>query len=280
MYIIADSGATKTNWVLVDDGETIYWTTPGMNPGTQSRESIQDAFKKVGGRTARADQAKKLFFYGASCTGEKTVFMAQLLQKIWPHTEIHVFHDLLGTARALLGRKTGIAAILGTGSSSGLYDGKVFSQRIPSLGYILGDEGSGAWLGNRIIHDYCYGLLQHDLRDSFYEIESGTVDEILVKVYQNSQPSRYLASFVPLLKKHADTDYASALLHEAFTAFFRYHIMNYTAEESTTLAITGSVAYHFRKELEKVSIELGFKNLITEQDPLPGLIEFHQKSFS
>lgn len=276
MILIADSGATKTDWCLGSDQENARIVqTQGINPFHQSEEHIDRILREeLLPQLKYAGILTHIHFYGAGCTAEKSPLVQTRLQTLFPEAHIEVESDLLGAARSLCGRKPGIACILGTGSNSCEYDGKRIIANVPPLGYILGDEGSGAALGKRLAGDCLKHQLPDDLCRLFFEETGLTQANIINKVYRKPQANRFLASLTPFLSRHRDEPAIHTLLVSSFTDFFRRNVLQYDCCE-TNIHFTGSIAWHFRQEVGKAALSLGLRTGKFIQSPIYGLINYH-----
>ena len=204
MILIADSGATKTDWCLVDEasGNTKTFNTQGINPQVQSAIWISKMILEEVPKTVQIIDLRKIYYYGAGCSSLKLLnTLEQTLQYIFKCDDIEVNHDILGAVRALCGNDPGIACILGTGSNSIFYDGEIVLKKSHALGYILGDEGSGAFLGKQLIADFLYQSLPIAISDYLTDERSLKKEDILQKIYKEENPNRYLASFSIVLSK-------------------------------------------------------------------------------
>ena len=201
MILIADSGSTKTDWVLCDSGNIITRIkTQGLNPTIQSSEAILAVLVEELAGKLDTDAPESIFFYGAGCAYENAnKRMLNALEAVFKTKNIHIHSDLLAAARALCGHEEGIACILGTGSNSCLFDGKEIIDNIPSLGFILGDEGSGAHLGRQLVGDCIKKQLSKNLREKFFKEYNLDKATILERVYHTPLPNRWLASFTPFM---------------------------------------------------------------------------------
>ena len=279
MILIADSGSTKTDWRHIkSDGSIVQYKTEGLNPYYESEEDITAILKqylapKVNG------QVEEVFFYGAGCSSEDNKnAIKNGLNKIFNEAKIEINHDLLGAARSLCGTAPGIVCILGTGSNSCLYNGIDIINNVPSLGFILGDEGSGAWLGKRLLNEY-FGKQMPAVAQKIFETKfSITREEVLSKVYQHHMPSRYLATYSKFIIDNINDPYFYGIVKEGFELFYRKTVMNYENFEKATVHFTGSVAYHYSNILRKVASDLNIhvKNIV--ESPIAGLTLFHQNS--
>ena len=277
MILIADSGSTKTDWVLCDLGNIIVRIkTQGLNPTIQSSEAILDVLKsELTGKIA-PDAPESIFFYGAGCAYvNANARMQKALEVIFDTRDIHIHSDLLAAARALCGHEEGIACILGTGSNSCLFDGKEITDNTPSLGFILGDEGSGAHLGRQLVSDCIKKQLSKNLREKFfkrYQLDTAT---ILERVYHTPLPNRWLASFTPFLYENKKEVEIQTLLKHCFTQFFQRNTMVYR-KSWLPIHIIGGVGINFAQEIKETAESLGLSIGNIVESPMDGLIKFHK----
>ena len=229
MILVADSGSTKTDWrAVASNGTEKRYTTVGINPFHQRGDDIEGI---IGNSelTELEDQVTKVFFYGAGCNYEDKIrIVHDSIAKIFNKAYIEVHHDLIAAARALCGRSEGITCIMGTGSNSCYYDGMNIARNRPSLGYVLGDEGSGAFIGKKFIQDYLYGKTPDSVLTKFEQEYPGlTIDKILDKVYSGYLPNRFLASFTEFIQTNISNPYLHGLVYECFYAFLDNHVCKY-----------------------------------------------------
>lgn len=295
MTLIADSGSTKTAWCLAEDGNNIIYTQ-GINPFQQDEETICEILRKElmpnlltlrhkESSVTGEQQLSAINFYGAGCTPEKAPIVASCLKKSVSATaQIHVASDMLGAARGACGRDAGIVCILGTGSNSCYYDGEQLHAGIPALGYILGDEGSGAYIGKRLVGDIFKQQLPQDVCQLFFDETHETQANIIQRVYRTPLPNRYLASLSPFCARHREHPAIHALLIDCFTQFFHRNIvpliqnMGNSGEIASTVHFVGSIAYHYHEELAEAAQRCGFTIGHTLQSPLEGLVDYHSQS--
>ena len=274
--LIADSGSTKAEWCLLDGKKKKIFYTQGLSPYFLTSEQIQHIIEqelKVKMKLAVPDE---IFFYGTGCSSpDNKKSVKKALLKIFPKAVISVDHDLMGAAKALCGKEKGIACILGTGSNSCFYNGKKIVKNSPGLGYVLGDEGSGAYLGKKVIQYFLYNTFDEDLMDRFAARFNTNSYEILEAVYQKPLPNRYLASFAIFLAENRGHYMVENIIEDGFNDFFFNHIYKY--RESWTLPINfiGSVAFGFKDVLKEMcsSYELQLGKVL--QKPMDGLIKYH-----
>ena len=277
MILIADSGSTKTDWVLIgNDGQVVgEVTTAGMNPFHQTDEELVSILKGMSLTNAYEEEKISLFFYGSGCTPEQIPRLRELLSQNLPNIWVcDVYSDLMGAAHALCGHQEGIACILGTGANSCLYDGKQIIQNTPALGYILGDEGSGAVLGRKFINALYKGRLPQGLREAFEQKTGLTMSAVIQRVYREPQANRFLASLSLFIGKHQDVPEVRQLVVENFREFLRHNVKPYGRPE-LPIGFVGSMAYHYESELREAAQLEGFVVGTVVKSPMSGLIRFH-----
>ena len=279
--LIADAGSSKIDWVLISDsGEVINRVSSfGLNALLAEPDEIVEAFGKVADKLGVDGTLNEVHYYGAGCaTSAICDKIHAAIQKVWPAGSIFVSSDLLGAARSLFGRKQGIACILGTGSNSCLYDGETIKSNIPSLGFILGDEGSGAALGKRLVADAFKGHLPKPIRDQFMRMYELSLSDILEYTYRRPAANRFLASLVPFMKDHLWNPYIYSLVLEEFSQFLKRNVAMYKGARSLPLSFTGSIAWHFSDILREAAERQGLKVNEITQSPIDGLIKYHSES--
>lgn len=279
MYIlIADSGSTKTDWVLLKDSKIIKQIkTMGFNPYFQTQTEIvselENALKP--NLIEYLDEINNLYYYGAGCsTSENSLFIENCIKASLKVKNIVVSHDLLAAARALCKNEWGIACILGTGSNSCLYNGSIILENIPSVGYLWGDHASGAQIGKNLIKNYFEGNLPEELKFLF-EKEGYHREEILNNVYKKPMPSRYLASISLFVGKNKEHYFINNLLIDCFRSFFEFQVNKYTNSTLYKVHSVGSIGYTYKDIFINVAQEQGYQigNII--KSPIDGLIEYH-----
>lgn len=275
MKIVADSGSTKTAWRLVSTkGNILAVETTGINPYYQDKNTIAD-FLRNNLSKYLSDEISGIYFYGAGCTGAKEDIVRKAISEAMPASVIEVGSDLLGAARALCGNEPGIVCILGTGSNSCYYDGEKIMKNIPPLGFILGDEGSGAALGKKLIADYLKDVMPESVRALFEMEYSLTASEVLDKVYRSEFPNRYLSQFTPFLSKNISHSYCEELVLSEFQGFLSRNVLSYTESRELPVSFTGSVAYYFESQLKTVLHLNGLTFGKIVRHPIDLLVEFH-----
>ena len=249
-YLIADSGSTKTSWVLTDETTRQEFETLGINPVRDSEEDIKHLLQTslLNSLSPSWEKVNAIFFYGAGCIPPYSDSVRRVLQECFPEAEVHVESDLLGAAHALFGSKEGIACILGTGSNSCLYDGRQILENVSPLGWILGDEGSGAVLGRRLVGDVLKGQLSPALCQAFAEETGLTRADIINKVYREPMANRFLASLVPFLGRHREHEEIQQFLIGEFRRFLSRNVAQYRRPD-LPVSFVGGIASAFSEEL-------------------------------
>ena len=273
MILIADSGSSKTMWCVTGANKTEYCTTKGINPFFMDDDAIVNLLSKE--FSLNYKQFEHIYFYGAGCTIEKKQVVHNALSRYFDASDMAVESDLLAAARALCQNNAGIACILGTGSNSCYYDGSDIIQSVSPLGYILGDEGSGAVMGKKLIADILKNQISDDIKLDFFNSYQLTQSEILESVYRKSFPNRFLSQFTKFIAKHIDKSEFDALVSNSFNEFIIRNILQYKQASQLTINFTGSIAFVFRKQLEKQISNNGLRMGCVSQNPMEGLIKYH-----
>lgn len=278
MIIIADGGSTKTNWCLLDDSnKKIYFNTDGYNPYFVDSDYIVSSLKKGLPTDIPFDKIAEVNYYGAGVhNGEKAKVVSDALEQVFPGSKVEVGHDLLAAARALLGTKSGFAAILGTGTNSCIYDGKEITHNIDSAAYILGDEGSGSHIGKKLLTDFIRGLMPEEVAKAFYDTYKLTSDEIMDNVYSKPLANRFCASFAKFVyDNNVNIEYTRGIVDNAFEAFFANLVSKYPNYQDYTFNCIGSVGYNFRNVLTDKANKYGMEVGKIIRSPIDDLVEYH-----
>lgn len=280
MIIIADGGSTKTNWCLIDSsGKKIYFNTEGYNPYFVSSEYIKNSLKKGLPNDLPFEQIQEVYYYGAGVHNEeKEDIIKDAFSTFFINAKIEIGHDLLAAARALLGASTGFAAILGTGTNTCLYDGEDVSLNINSAAYILGDEGSGCYIGKKLLTDYVRGLMPDNVREEFWKTYQITEDEVMDRVYTQPLANRFCASFSKFVyDNNVNIEYSRGIVKTSFVDFFTNLVSKYPNYQDYTFNCIGSVGYNFRNVLEETANEFGMKVGKIIRSPIDDLVKYHME---
>jgi glucosamine kinase len=278
MVLIADSGSTKTDWVLLKGNEITHYKTIGYNPYFISTQSIYNSLSAD--LVCHFDPAtvKCVYFYGAGCSNpENVAIVEKALLKCFVNSKLHIGHDMLAAARALLGNKAGFAAIIGTGSNTCIYNGKQIEKNIDSLGYLLGDEGSGSNIGKKIVRDYLRNYLPLELQNKFYGMYRMSQADIFNTLYNQPLPNRFLAGFCKFADDNKDNGHIKAIVKESFNEFFRNLVSRYPNYKQYEFNCIGSVGFIFSDILKEVTsgYNMGIGRII--HNPIENLVEYHLK---
>ena len=276
MILIADSGSTKTHWCVLKNGVIVSEVfTDGINPFYQNELEIIALLDSQLIPKLPENTIEQIFFYGAGCSfPEKKLLVSQALVRFFSNTMIEIQSDLLAAARSIFQHEKGIACILGTGSNSCFYDGNEIVQNVSPLGYILGDEGSGAVLGKLLIADCLKNQLPEWIAEKLLDQYELTPAIILENVYKKPFPNRFLAKFTPFMLEHIEEPAIFNLVYDSFDAFMVRNVMQYPLED-TEVGFVGSIAHYFRETLEIVASERGIVISEIVQNPMDGLVRFH-----
>ena len=275
MKLIAESGSTRTEWALVEDNHLVQRVfTEGLNPFFQTRREISRSVRLGLPESFFKKKLDQVYYYGAGCSSyeKKNILGASLVAQF--KTPIQVESDLLAAARGLFKCEAGIACILGTGSNSCFYDGKIIVKNVKAAGYILGDEGSGAVLGKLFLADLLKGLAPKELANEFHEKFRISVNDVMESVYNFPFPNRFLGTIAYFLGDYMDNEYVYNLLTNNLRSFFNRNVCQYDYI-NYPIRFVGSLAYAYPDILQEVAQEFGVEIDVIEETPMNGLIEFH-----
>lgn len=275
MKLIAESGSTRTEWALVEDNHLVQRVfTEGLNPFFQTRREISRSVRLGLPESFFKKKLDQVYYYGAGCSSyeKKNILGASLVAQF--KTPIQVESDLLAAARGLFKCEAGIACILGTGSNSCFYDGKIIVKNVKAAGYILGDEGSGAVLGKLFLADLLKGLAPKELANEFHEKFRISVNDVMESVYNLPFPNRFLGTIAYFLGDYMDNEYVYNLLTNNLRSFFNRNVCQYDYI-NYPIRFVGSLAYAYPDILQEVVQEFGVEIDVIEETPMNGLIEFH-----
>lgn len=275
--LIADSGSTKTDWCLIQSGKCRQKTkTAGMNPLLQTKAQMAKMLETELSIEEPSEAVAQVIFYGAGV--KDTEVQEELKSVLSAHFEtaaIDIHSDLLAAARATCGHEKGVACILGTGSNSGYYNGKIIKHQNPSLGYIIGDEGSGAFLGKRVLQYYFYRTFDEELSGAFQQKYGDNLSPVLNKVYREPFANRYLATFVQFLIEHRGHYMVENIIEDAFIDFHQRHILKYRESWNYPIHFCGAVAYEFKDIIVSLHEQYGLETGNIVKAPMDGLCAYH-----
>ena len=276
--LIADSGSTKTDWLcLMPDGTQTELHTDGINPARDARDIIYNVlYHDLLTQLPQARGLQSVYFYGAGCIEPFSQTMREVLAELFTDCHIEVESDLLGAARALCGDQSGIACILGTGSNSCLYDGKDIVMHTPPLGYILGDEGSGSFLGKTLLNGLFKGLLPEPLKEAFCAKFGMTLPDVIGRIYRQPAANAFMASLVPFIVDWRHHPASHDLLVNAFCLFLDRNIAVYGHKE-LPIHCVGGIAFQFEKELREAANKKDMQIGRIMRRPIESIAEYHSK---
>jgi glucosamine kinase len=275
--LIADSGSTKCEWCLLHDGKKKKVETQGISPYFLEAAGIGEVLSRELLPALKKLPVDAIYFYGTGCNAPDNRKMVQkVIRKVFPGAEVHVTHDLMGAALALCGPSKGVACILGTGSSACYFDGRRIARQSPGLGYVLGDEGSGAYLGKKVLQYYLYNTFDEELRYKFDVKYMTHAAGILENTYKRPLPNRYLAGFTLFLVENRGHYMIENIIEDGLNDFFFQHLCKYRESWKLPIHFVGGVAYGFRDVVRELcgSYEFELGNILAK--PMDGLIKYHQ----
>lgn len=273
MILIADSGSTKTDWAIIHSKNDIsILSGEGINPVYHDEQEIIQKIESVNKEKATIES---VHFFGAGCIKNKTdIIVEKAFKKVFVNSDVFVDDDITGAAKSLFGDKKGIACILGTGSNSCYYNGSDVEYKIPALGYILGDEGSGAYLGKILLNRYFKQDLPKDIKEKFESEYKLDMMNVIEKVYKHENPNRYLATYSVFIKNNINNSYIRGLATKCLNDFFRFNIEKYNNFENKNIAFVGSIAYYYSDILKELAKQKNIKIHSIIQKPIDGLINY------
>lgn len=280
MYLIAESGSTKCDWMLVDQSGSYVdlYKTMGYNPFFHSTDFIVEDLASHKDLMHISDKVERLYFYGAGCENKNlNSIVKKALETTFPKAKVFVEHDMKAAAYSTFDGEPCITCIIGTGSNSCYFDGTTIYEEVPALAYILGDEASGSYLGKKLIAAYLYKKLPKEIAYDFEKEFGLTKEEIFDRVYNKPHANVYLASFTRFVGQHKHHPFINAFVMEGLREFFEYHVKCYDHYETTPVHFVGSVAFHFQEELLLVAKECNVKIGRIVKEPIMNLLEYHIK---
>jgi len=274
MKLIVDAGSTKIEWAVLEEGGRIQRvTTQGFNPNYASQEVFGAILHELPDRFVEAEE---LYYYGSGCGSEANrQLLFQMLSHAFPKTTIQVGTDLLGACHAVLGHEKGIACILGTGANSCVFDGSEITHQAVSLGYLVGDEGSGCYIGRKLTRAYFYELMPAELKLEFDHTYHLDIKEFIDKVYHQPAASKYLAGFTKFAGDHVDHPFIQNLVKDCFADFIKVFLLRYEECRTLPVGFVGSVAYHFQGLLQECLASEGLTMGKVMRSPMDGLIQLY-----
>jgi N-acetylglucosamine kinase-like BadF-type ATPase len=270
--LIADSGSTKTEWVGISGSDVVFKThTSGLNPFQVSDEEFIRVAAAVIAEVSQSGTIQSLSFYGAGCTPLKIPHVKNLLHQSGMQN-VEVADDIQAVVDGCLPGKSGVAVILGTGANSGYFENGKLVEKVPALGYVLGDEGSGAALGKALLHAYYNQLLPAVIMDAMNKKFDLKREIVLEQVYRQPYPNRYLASFATFIHAHLNVPAIYDLVRKQFELCYQFQLNRYPNVTEVPVAISGSVGFHFSPLIGAVLSEYGITNATFYQSPVDGLV--------
>jgi N-acetylglucosamine kinase-like BadF-type ATPase len=275
--LIVDSGSTKAEWCFLNENQHISYFTSGISPYFLNESQIVEVIVSSLLPQIGSIVVDEIYFYGTGCKNPiNKLFVKSALLSVFSNAYVEVDHDLMGAARGLCGNTSGIACILGTGSNSCFYDGEKILKNSPGLGYILGDEGSGAYLGKKVLQHYLYKTFDNEMLQRFDEKYNLTTEEILDKIYKQPLANRYMATFALFLQENRGHYMIENIIEDGINDFFFNHLLKYGESNENPIHFLGSVAFGFQEVIRILGDDYGFKVGKISKNPMSGLIEFHK----
>ena len=278
MILVADSGSTKCDWILIDGQSNQHKTNSmGFNPFFHDADLVYSKLMENELFIEYRNRVSEVYFYGAGCSSEaRNRIIANGLKRVFSSAEtVLVDHDLKGAALSTSQGDTGISCILGTGSNSCYFDGTKVIEKVPALGYILGDEGSGSYFGKILLSEWLYHRMPAELAEDFAKEYNLTKEGIFEAVHHKADPNVYLASFSPFISKHLDHPYFREMVYDGLDKFVNIHVLCYDNYKDVPVHFVGSIAYYFKEVLQKVAIKYSFTVGKIEKRPVEPLTQYH-----
>lgn len=278
--LIADAGATKTEWCLIRNNKVKYINTVGISPYFLGKEDIITLITESLLPSLKGAAIDEVFFYGTGCMNPaNNQIVKKAIKKVFSDSKVNVDHDVAGAAIGLCGHNKGVACILGTGSSSCYFDGKKIKKNNPGLGYALGDEGSGAYLGKKVLQYYLYNTFDEDLRSRFNAAYVTNATEILENVYKKPLPNRYLASFAQFLAENRGHYMIENIIEDGLNDFFFTHLCKFSEAWKYPINFVGGVAFGFKDVIKELCNTYNFEIGRIMQKPMKGLVDYHKGQY-
>ena len=279
MKLIIDCGSTKADWVILNGNNIVLsFNTEGFNPNYTDKNTISSIVLSNTSYQTYIQNITEIYFYGTGCGNQENCnIIRDIFQSIFINAKISVTHDLMAACHALFGDKNGIACILGTGSHSCHYDGKEIINKAVSLGYIIGDEGSGNHIGKQLLRDYFYNKMPTELSEKFEKDYNTNITSVIDNIYHKTQSSRYLSSFSKFAYENKEHDYIKAICSKCLDEFIEYFILRYETSKDMEIGFVGSIAYYFQDILSERLEDKGLKISKIVKNPIEGLIDYYSQ---
>ena len=280
MIAIVDGGSTKCDWVILENSGKISQKTEsiGFNPNIINADLIPQEIEKNPHLFLIKNQLDYIYFYGSGCgTVENALFVETQLQKVFPYSKVTVKEDLTAAAYAAYNGKPAIVCILGTGSNSCYFDGESIRRDLPSLGFLIGDEGSGSALGKHLVRRFFMKKLPQDLHQEFVETYHLTIEDAIKNMYHNPRANAYLAEFNKFVVQRKQHPYFQNMVFDEMKNFFEYQVLPYEEAREAEINFIGSIAYYYEDVLRAAAAELNLTVGHIVQKPIESLVEYHKK---
>lgn len=280
MVAIVDSGSTKTDWVILDDFKKVFLKTEtiGFNPNFINKELIVPEIEKNNSLVSVKNSITRIFFYGSGCGIQKNCeTIEEELSKVFVNASMTVKEDLMAAAYAAYDGKPAIVCIMGTGSNSCYFDGKNLKIKLPSLGFLMGDEGSGSAIGKQLVRRYFMQKLPEDLHREFEETYQLTIDEALKNMYHTTRPNAYLANFNKFVVERKEHPYFQQMVFDEMMNFFDYQVLPYEEAKEAEINFIGSIAYYYENIVRSAAAKLHLNVGHVVQKPIESLVNYHIK---
>lgn len=280
MIAIVDSGSTKSDWIILDEFKNVFLKTEtiGFNPNFISRELIVPEIEKNKSLTSVRNSITKIYFYGSGCgVKQNCQTIEEEVGRVFTNAKVTVREDLAAAAFAAYNGKPAIVCIMGTGSNSCYFDGENLKIKLPSLGILIGDEGSGSAIGKQLVRRYFMQKLPQDLHTEFEGTYHLTVDEALRNMYHSTRPNAFLADFNKFVVERKDHPYFIQMVSEEMKNFFEYQVLPYEESKDSEINFIGSIAYYYENILRSVASELQLNVGHVVQKPIESLVSYHIK---
>ncbi len=276
--LIADSGATKTEWCFLYNGKRKTILTQGLSPYFLSTIQIVDILNKELWPKLKNAVIDEIYFFGTGCSSKtNNSIVSNALKQKYPKTKVAIDHDMMGAAKSVCHNQKGVACILGTGSSACYFNGKAIAKSRTGLGYALGDEGSGSYLGRKILQYYLYETFDEELKFAFEKKFNTSRDSILENVYKKPFPQRYMASFCTFLSEHRGHYMIENILEDGLFDFYFKHLNKLAESWKYSIHFVGSIAFYFKDVIKDLATNYGFTIGNIYKRPMDGLVKLYQE---